>query len=279
MASVLFKNTGGGLGYKFQSLYGPYLHLPPDAADGICPNLTMNAAAGEWQSMPLQAAATRTEHGTSFSATRFMLASPMAPAFFKSVNTLTFDYEIEGLDHFGEKIQSVGSILSIAGGAVGGRTWRVFSEINAVRVRRTDAVGGTPTLSLGFMSNAGTGSNPTLVLPLPTKLETSKQVLGARLVNAAGLTLNPGGGTANGWDGNSIVAALGGLLQASALPSLYATLGPDSVLPSNNTYWTPNRLAQVGLFAVSRALYVNAAANAELPEVKVLVNPATMTGS
>lgn len=268
MASVLFKNTGGGLGYKFQSLYGPYLHLPPDAADGICPNLTMNAAAGEWQSMPLQSVNTRTEHGTSFSSTRFMLASPMAPAFFKSANTLTFDYEIEGRDHFGDPIQSVGSILSNAGGATGGRTWRVFSEINAVRVRRVDAGGGTPTLSLGFMSNAGTGTNPTLVLPLPTKLETSRSVLGLRVVNAAGLTLG------SGWEVNSITGALGGLLQAStAIPSF----GPDSVLTSNNTYWTPNRLAQVGLFAVARATYTNALANALTPEVRVLVNPATMS--
>jgi len=268
MASVLFKNTGGGLGYKFQSLYGPYLHLPPDAADGICPNLTMNAAAGEWQSMPLQSAATRTEHGTSFSSTRFMLASPMAPAFFKSVNTLTFDYEIEGRDHFGDPIQSVGSISSVNG--PGGRTWRVFSEINAVRVRRTDAGGGTPTLSLGFMSNALAGTNVTmtLVLPLPTKLETSRSVLGLRVVDNATLTLG------TGWEVNSITGAVGGLLQAS---TAFPTAGPDTVLTTNNTYWTPNRLAQVGLFAVARGVYVNALANSLTPEVRVLVNPATMS--
>lgn len=269
MASVLFKNTGGGLGYKFQSLYGPYLHLPPDAADGICPNLTMNAAAGEWQSMPLSSAPTRTEHGTAFSSTRFMLASPMAPAFFKGTNGLTFDYEIEGRDHFGDPIQSVGSILSVNG--PGGRTWRVFSEINAVRVRRTDSGGGTPTLSLGFMSGAlaGTNTTMTLVLPLPTKLETSKSVLGLRVVNAAGLTLGAG------WEVNSITGALGGLLQAStAIPAF----GPDSVLTSNNTYWTPNRLAQVGLFCVARGTYTNASpANSPTPEVRVLVNPATMS--
>lgn len=268
MASVLFKNTGGGLGYKFQSLYGPYLHLPPDAADGICPNLTMNAAAGEWQSMPLLSAATRTEHGTAFSSTRFMLASPMAPAFFKSTNGLTFDYEIEGRDHFGDPIQSVGSILSVNG--PGGRTWRVFSEINAVRVRRTDSGGGTPTLSLGFMSGATAGTNMTLVLPLPTKLETSRSVLGLRLVNAAGLTLN----SPPGWEVNSITGALGGLLQASTTITAF---GPDSVLTSNNTYWTPNRLAQVGLFCVARGIYTNAGPNQPTPEVRVLVNPATMS--
>jgi len=270
MASVLFKNTGGGLGYKFQNLYGPFLHLPPDAADGICPNLTMNAAAGEWQSMPLQAANTRTEHGTSVSTSRFVLSNPMAPAFFKSVGTLTFDYEISGVDHFGEEIQSAGAITS-AGGNVGGRTFRVFSEITSVRVRRTDAVGSTPTLSLGFMSNAGTGTNPTLVLPLPAKLDNSKYILGVRVVNAAGLTL------LTGWEVNTIVGALGGLLQGST--GAFSTVGPDSTLFPNNTYWTPNRLARVGCLCVSRPLYVNAAANTETPRVRVLVNATAMTGS
>jgi len=272
MASVLFKNTGGGLGYKFQNLYGPFLHLPPDAADGICPNLTMNATAGEWQDMPLQAANTRTEHGTSLSASRFVLAAPMAPAFFKSVGTLTFQYEISGIDHFGEAIQSAGAITT-ATTNVGGRTFRVFSEITSVRVRRTDSVGSTPTLSLGFMSNAaaGTTNQVTMVLPLPAKLETSKSILGVRVVNAAGLTLG------TGWEVNTIVGALGGLLQGST--GAFSGVGPDSTLTTNNTYWTPNRLAQVGCLCVSRPVYVNAAANAETPQVRVLVNATAMTGS
>ena len=270
MASVLFKNTGGGLGYKFQNLYGPFLHLPPDAADGICPNLTMNALPGEWQSMPLQAANTRTEQGTSLSTSRFVLSMPMAPAFFKSVGTLTFEYEISGIDHFGEAIQSVGAITS-AGANVGGRTFRVFSEITSVRVRRTDVVGSTPTLSLGFMSNAGTGANPTMVFPLPAKLETSKSILGVRVVNAAGLTLG------TGWEVNTIVGALGGLLQGST--GAFTGIGADSALFPNNTYWTPNRLAQVGCLCVSRPVYVNAVANAETPQVRVLVNATAMTGS
>jgi|688.fasta_scaffold02209_11 hypothetical protein len=258
MASVLFKNTGGGQAYKASNLYGPIYELPPDEAQGICPTFTMaNVPTGEigpWTNVPLQASGTNNQLGFHLTG-KIVLSRPMAPMFIKSATAVTFNYEIDGFDHFGDPIQSNGTI---GAATLGGRTFRIFSVVTAVRVQRTDTTAGSATINVGYESNVASGNGAVMVLPLPVKLDSPSYLMGLQLIDAAGLTLT----TAGGYAVNTIVLAAGAPTN---------TVVPTSaLLPAANNVvgWTAAKLAPLGVMAVTRAIYANAAANAVTPRYR-----------
>lgn len=262
MASVLFKNTGGGQAYKASNLYGPIYELPPDEAAGICPTFTMaNVPTGEigpWTNVPLQASTTNNQLGYGLTG-KFVLSRPMAPMFIKSAVDLTFNYEIDGFDHFGDPIQSNGTVANAT--ALGARTFRIFSVVTAVRVQRTDTTAGTATITVGYSSSTGVGTaSPSLVLPLPVKLDSPSYLVGLQVIDAAGLTI--GGAAGVVWTVNNIVVANG---------SPTSGVAPTVVLPlaaNNVAGWTAAKLAPLGVMAITRGTYTNAAANAVTPRYR-----------
>jgi hypothetical protein len=243
MASVLTKNSGLSGRYKFDVLNGTIQQLPGDVTAGCATQLTLSATAGVPQSMTIATSATFNATGLQVGG-KFTAVTPFNPCFTVSSATVTFNYVIEGWDHFGDAIQEVGGKTSTT--VTVARTWRVFSSIKSIVITRTDAGGGTPTLDCGTNSvvEIGTANTP-WVRALPFKVSTSQVLGGCQLVGLGAWTA-----PAN-WALMVSKAVVGGAGLANQA---------DTAFTSNNPYnWTPNRLAREGLAVVLSNGYTVAA--------------------
>jgi hypothetical protein len=262
MASVLWKNTGGGEFYQSRCVYGPIQEMLNDDAQGVGTNLTLNTTAGSWQTMVLQTAAT--QHGSPVNTGLFVLSTPSSLDLIPSAATTTFDYEISGIDHFGDDLVLYGTKggTSAANGGNKARTMRAFSAVKSVRIRRTDATAGTPTVSLGYAAATGGGTNSHTLLPLPCKLADASAIIGIQILDIKGLTIT---GSTN----RVITAAYGGALDsANADTVLLASLNTGGA--------TANILARAGMGAITLASYTNVLANAAPPTYRWVIDPQVM---
>ena len=267
MASVLFKNAGGGDLYQYLHAYGPIQEMLNDDASGVAPSLTLNTAAGTWQNMPLQSATTITQIGCAISNTCFQLNYPASLDLIPSAATTTFNYEIDGVDHFGDEFTLVGSKVG-TGASSGGskaRTMRVFSCVKAIRIQRTDANAGSPTLTCGFVASTTGGNSSHSLFPLPFKLPDASAILGLQMIS------NGGGVTSAGVVENAAtitaltkrvpVAAYGGGLDSANADARLKPFGPSGGDPRNTGTVTPNTLARFGIGAITLVSYTNVATN------------------
>lgn len=243
MASVLTKNSGLSGRYKYDVLNGQIQQLPSEVAAGCATQLTLSASAGVQQTMTIATAATLNGNGLQVVG-RFTAVTPFNPCFTVSVATTTFNYVIEGWDHFGDPIQEVGGKTSTT--LTVHRCWRVFSAIKSITVTRTDANAGTPTLDCGTNFTVETAAaNTVWVRPLPFKVATSQVLGGCQLLSVGAWTA-----PAN-WAINVCKTVVGGAGQ---------TTQADVAFTVNNPYgWTPNRLAREGLAVVLSNGYTVAA--------------------
>ena len=229
MASVLTKNSGLSCRYKFDVLNPAPVIFLPENTSGVAASLTLSAS---WQAMTLPTGPNTLGIGR---VSKFFLAQPSALDFtVTGAGTpaqVAFDYEISGLDHFGEPISDIGSKV-VPGSPdathdVVCRTYRVFSVINSISVRRTDAIGGTYSVQCGVSTATGPLA---MVRPLPLKLNSSTSIAGIVLVT-------PGGVTYGSW----------ATCEVKAVNGYVGLTSEDTPFTVNNAKgWTPRRLAQVG---------------------------------
>lgn len=283
MASVLFKNTGGGDLYQYQHYYGPIQEMLNDDAAGVAPTFTLNTAAGAWQSMPLQSAGTITQIGCAVSNTFFQLNYPASLDLIPSGASITFNYEIDGVDHFGDDFTLVGSKVGTgaSSGGLKARTMRVFSCVKAIRIQRTDTGGGAPTLTCGFVAGTSGGTNSHSIFPLPFKLPDASAILGLQMVS------DGGGVTAAGAVQNAAtitaltkrlpLAAYGGGLDSANADARLRPQGPAvGGEPRNPGTVTPNTLARLGIGAIQLVSYTNVATNVTPVSYRWVFNAAAL---
>jgi hypothetical protein len=281
MASVLFKNAGGGDLYQYMHAYGPISEMLNDDASGVAPALTLNATAGQWQNMPLQSAGTFTQIGCAVASTCFQLNYPASVSFLPSAPTVTFNYEIDGVDHFGDAFTLTGSKIG-TGATTGGnnaRTMRVFSAIKAIRIQRTDAGGGTPTVTCGYVAGTGAGTNAHAIFPLPFKLPDASAILGFQMVNDGGGVTAAGGvqnaATIAAFTKRVPVAAYGGGLDSANANGIIRPVQSPGV-QGNPGAVTPNTLARFGIGVVQLVSYTNVAANVTPVSYRWIFNAAAL---
>jgi hypothetical protein len=243
MASVLTKNSGLSGRYKFDVLNSTIQQLPGDVVAGCATQLTLNTTAGGQQAMTIATVGTFNAAGLQL-AGKFTAVTPFNPCFVVSSATVTFNYVIEGWDHFGEPIQEVGGKTSTT--VTVARTWRVFSAIKSIVITRTDAGGGAPTLDCGTNCSVTIdGANTVWVRPLPFKVPTAQVLAGCQLLSSGAWTV-PGN-----WSLMQTKTVVGGAGQTNQ---------SDVAFTTNNPYgWTPNRLAREGLAAMTSSPWTVAA--------------------
>lgn len=260
MASVLTKNSSLSCRYRHDVLNAPPIYFLPEVTNGISTSLTFTSG---WQAMPMQANNVQTLNG-NMRAGKFFMAQPSAVDFTvagTNPHLVTYEYEITGVDHFGEPIVDVGAKTDIldATNDVVCRTYRVFSVINGINVRRTDATGGTQTITCGI--NTAVGVNQ-VARGLPLKLTSSTSIAGV-------VMLDPGGVTYAGWPTGAVKPVSG----------YVGFTTEDTPLSFNNSKgWTPRKLAQVGVFVYgfNQLRYTSAL---PAPVAKVMLTPDALSGT